>query len=710
MDGHPLKSLLQLQLGSDSYAVTHLPHILNALTAESLLPSAHSSKWIARVNSLLHSKAPDAKWAGLCLAHRTSVLSKFTMIECAQSWLGIALPILSKNEAPPILSASVRLLRVIFSSATDVPEFQRQVATPNILKFTAALIPLAEKHADNDLKILILSTLAVVIPLYPTIHRTSHAALSTLCFSFLNGHPFKPPNIPLSAAASRLYRVLHFTGGKVGAANLWKKSVDDTLVFGWNAFLSIRPGYRIEGQVPQLPVSTEEPLISIPLNADRLRCSVLVLCDLLKATTHRPVEVPLGRLTKFAIALLSCTPDDKVDSHIDPGVRAMQTAVIPQLWKLACDLISCLTSCVGQHLSSSLSRIVTSIVFHLEQNLTGSQRLPFLNTLQVVLEKCHPLHATHIVNRLGRAIVPFLSIVLTKEPESRESEGDAPGRSKKSRKRAREFEGDEVFKIGREVVCPSAVDGEVLLSAFAVLRIVLRNPNLSSAMQSLSCRVVLSVLLALPQISPESLSPDLKLHPLLLERVQAVSVELGAGSTGNMGSSLGLVVGANLKDCHMHRDLEVLLHPRLPPLLRSMPAVEALSLFRSEESQEEVELRKTLGLGSAADGDVVMDELPPPPPAAAAETSKLPSQVLQEKPTIVTPSVTPAIAPPSQPLRPLIPEMVTVPDQPRIEAVAPTKPVAQPPVAVEMPVFVEEEEVNEEMPGIDLDSDSDSDS
>ncbi|KAJ7711107.1 rRNA processing/ribosome biogenesis-domain-containing protein [Mycena metata] len=175
--------------------------VLASLTSESLIPSAHSSKWIARINSLLHSKAPDARWGGLCLAQKTSVLPKSTMIECARSWIG---PLLAKKEPPPILSASVRLLRVILSAATDVPEFQRQVATPNVSKFTAALIPLAEKHADNELKILILSTLALIIPLYPTLHRTSHSALPTLSLSFLNGNTFKPPNTQLASTASRL--------------------------------------------------------------------------------------------------------------------------------------------------------------------------------------------------------------------------------------------------------------------------------------------------------------------------------------------------------------------------------------------------------------------------------------------------------------------------------------------------------------------------
>jgi hypothetical protein len=66
-----------------------------------------------------------------------------------------------KKEAVPILSAAVRLLRVVFSAATDVPEFQRQVATPNAAKFTAALISLGEKHLDVQFKV---SQLASVRP------------------------------------------------------------------------------------------------------------------------------------------------------------------------------------------------------------------------------------------------------------------------------------------------------------------------------------------------------------------------------------------------------------------------------------------------------------------------------------------------------------------------------------------------------------------
>ncbi len=100
---HPsphLKDLLQVQLASDSYAVLHLPFVLETLTKSDFSPSAHTQKWIARVNSLVHSKDPAARWCGLCLAHQTAILSRDIMLECAQSWVGAAMPLLMVCSLP----------------------------------------------------------------------------------------------------------------------------------------------------------------------------------------------------------------------------------------------------------------------------------------------------------------------------------------------------------------------------------------------------------------------------------------------------------------------------------------------------------------------------------------------------------------------------------------------------------------------------------
>ena len=93
--GQHIKTLLEIQLASDASAVRHLPFYLSSLTQESFKPSPHVAKWTTRIHALLHSKDPGARWAGLCLAYKTSVLSQSLMIETAQSYLGVSFPLLS---------------------------------------------------------------------------------------------------------------------------------------------------------------------------------------------------------------------------------------------------------------------------------------------------------------------------------------------------------------------------------------------------------------------------------------------------------------------------------------------------------------------------------------------------------------------------------------------------------------------------------------
>lgn len=63
-----------------------------------------------------------------------------------------------------------------------------------------------------------------------------------------------------------------------------------------------------------------------------------------------------------------------------------------------------------------------------------------------------------------KAILPSLTIILATQSEFHRVEADT-GKNKKGKKRARGYEGDEVFKMSRQVVCPLKEDGEVLMAA-----------------------------------------------------------------------------------------------------------------------------------------------------------------------------------------------------------------------------------------------------
>ncbi|KAI0004959.1 rRNA processing/ribosome biogenesis-domain-containing protein [Russula compacta] len=608
---HPLKTFLQLQLASDNAAVLNLPYVIQFLSPQHLQPSPHLQKWLTRINSLIHSKDPGARWAGLSIACHTSLLSRELMLEHARGWVSAALHLFSKQEPLPTLKAAIRLLTHIFSVVTDTPEFQRQIASPNVPKFSLALIIVAEGHPSRELKLLAIDALYVLVPLYPTLHKALHGRLSTLCLRQLNCSAGQSTDGSLSQAISRLYSVLAVTGGKVGAAGLWRKSVDEILSIGWASLGSLRTTFPNDANMAppiQYQPYTEDATVSIPLNVDRLRCAVLVLCDLLTSTTARAIQLPLGALVSFSQALLSCTNDnDKEEKRIETSVRTMEETVVPEICALGSDLLSRLANSAERHLTPHAGRFTSIILFHLELAPPPNRRLVFLQALVSLLTNVHTVHSPPALNRIAKVLLSTLSVLLPTQSDLRGGPvSTTSGKGRKGKKRAYDYEADEIFKITTNVICPTSAYIAMILITLDALPLVLHNPCLPPATYSLVCRVLLGLNVWLPSLNPVRFSGDPSLHAQILRGLQSASMGLGAADTRSaMGRSLGLIIhellepmdDPNTPSTSTLRELDRLLHPRVPSLARALPHVEVLSLFRAEESAEEQEIRESLRIG-----------------------------------------------------------------------------------------------------------------
>ncbi|EEB98278.1 hypothetical protein MPER_02242, partial [Moniliophthora perniciosa FA553] len=77
-----------------------------------------------------------------------------------------------------------------------------------------------------------------------------------------------------------------------------------------------------------------------------------------------------------------------------------------------------------------------------------------------------------------------------------------------------------------------------------VMHKLLQISEISPALHSLACRVILSVMLHLPQMSPSLVSADVQMYHKLVKRIRHLALELSEGTTSAMGKSLGLVVRA----------------------------------------------------------------------------------------------------------------------------------------------------------------------
>ncbi|KIK92288.1 hypothetical protein PAXRUDRAFT_830084 [Paxillus rubicundulus Ve08.2h10] len=741
---HPLQVLLQSHLASDVSAVVHVSHVLEQLSPHYFAPSPHLQKWVTRITSLMHSKDPAARWAAICIAYRTSFLSRSLLIDNAQLWLGTLLPLLSKPEPIPILKASIRYSRLVLGVAVNHPEFQRQVAAPAIPRVGSALLTIAEKYDDLDMKTLAIQSLAQLVPIYPSLHKALSPRLFALCNHIFNGAAPQIMGGTLFATAADLYATLHFLGGKVGGAALWRNSLDAVLQSSWTAWLSLRTTFPASaaqlnqqsfgqfqtasgeaGNLPYTETTHDDPTTTAARNLDRLRSGITAICALLRAPVQRPVQVPIGHLVTFCWSLMACTADEEGKPHFDQYVRGAEAATVPHIWMQACRLLSCLAQTTQHLLASNASRLIMIIACRLEKNLEQPQKLAFLRCAYSLLHSCPIVGAQLGLARLVKATISSLSPLYLPESDTEPT----PGGSRASKKRRREYQADNVLSTTKAMVCTTTGERDTVFAALDVLNEGMQNTELTPSTRSLASRVLLSILLSLPSIPPSSLSPDPSFHGRVMVRVRDICLESAQGTSYAMSKSTGLV----LRSCTsegIHQDLEMsnklysqidlLLHPRRPPFVRTLPFVESISLSSAEESAEEAASRRSLGLtpghgetsASSFEQSMAAVQVRPQPMAQDQQTPVAASQqqvspISIELPLNSDPVVNLRLTEPSAVSFVPLPQ-VPLPPAPTtpLNPISPLPPSQKTPVTHIPPMVVDEDD-NEEIPSIDLDSDSD---
>lgn len=173
----------------------------------------------------------------------------------------------------------------------------------------------------------------------------------------------------------------------------------------------------------------------------------------------------------------------------------------------------------------------------------------------------------------------------------------------------------------------------------------------------------------------------------------------------------------------VQQEVDLLLHPRGPPLVRPLPHIEALSLFRAEESNEELAARTSIALVTIYDANVMDVAADPiavtsslskttPQPVSAMPTPRTTTPVPPTPPTVLTTvtsqqktsPITVAPTKDSTNIRSAISSQQPVKSLPSTSSQTERAPaMVKPPL---IPVATDDEE-DESMPTIDMESDSD---
>ena len=96
---------------------------------------------------------------------------------------------------------------------------------------------------------------------------------------------------------------------------------------------------------------------------------------------------------------------------------------------------------------------------------------------------------------------------------------------------------------------------------FSVAGHLFRNPNLSSTMQSIIARIIISALIVLPRMPPALLSANPGLIYQVKEKIQILSVSIGSGTSSVLSKSLPFVIEAAFEGCNIPVCCNVASHP-----------------------------------------------------------------------------------------------------------------------------------------------------
>jgi hypothetical protein len=89
--------------------------------------------------------------------------------------------------------------------------------------------------------------------------------------------------------------------------------------------------------------------------------------------------------------------------------------------------------------------------------------LPFIRTLTHILNSTHPLHSQPALTRLAKALFGWLVPFLASHRTDPGTDVTRSGTGRKGKKRSRGYEGDEVFKLSKEVLFNRKDEGECVL-------------------------------------------------------------------------------------------------------------------------------------------------------------------------------------------------------------------------------------------------------
>ncbi|KAF3217714.1 hypothetical protein TWF106_000259 [Orbilia oligospora] len=182
-----------------------------------------------RISSLLQSRIPQARWAGVCLV-KAGIETSSTFLQGVGLWIPMLLKMVNKpQDGGPIAERAIATLTRLFVLTTSKPTLTRELTSSHLPTFSQYLLSISAASANSDTLLVVLRSIAQILKTHPTTFRPQQTKTHQLVRSILFSEDDRVHSDEIVQAATVVYVSLIKCAQPKTQAEEWVKLFKETI-------------------------------------------------------------------------------------------------------------------------------------------------------------------------------------------------------------------------------------------------------------------------------------------------------------------------------------------------------------------------------------------------------------------------------------------------------------------------------------------------
>lgn len=366
-----------------------------------------------RISSLLQSRTPQARWAGVCLV-KAGVETSSTFLQGVGLWIPMLLKMVNKPDGP-IAERAIATLTRIFILTASKPTLTRELTSPHLPTFSQYLLSIST--SSSDVTRVVLQSIAQILKSHPTTFRPQQTKTLQLVRSILFSEDDKIYPDEIFEAATVVYILLIKCAQPKTQSEEWVKLFKETIATAEQTcdilFDSIIEEKDLDK--PSSHRSRAETQVRYLLSPERIGIKrVCILLGILQSllsnpTTFNPApSIPLSPLISLLDRLFAVHPGIKLHPSAPPSAYHRLLASYPTILLSAIPLITTITTRTSHYSPSLPLQLLHPLTFTF--TTSSKHHIPLKTLIYTAI--------SHLLSLIGRTLSqkdtqPLLEIIST---------------------------------------------------------------------------------------------------------------------------------------------------------------------------------------------------------------------------------------------------------------------------------------------------------